>query len=206
MNIELKENRFKIFIGLLIAIAFTFPLIGYLCVFTEPLLDRLQELSLKEIILFGGTTVVCFVGLCLLLISIIFMLFKIFAPAKITITQEGINGRITKGIVFWDEIENIDYFSLRKSGKSILFVLGAIMSLASVSALIYYVRAILLLNNNNTLGIIRLTLKNKTEILLDIDECFVDGPHTVLHIINSYKIAQVRGSYYLEQKLQELGF
>ena len=188
MNIELIENRFKIFIGLLIAIIFTLPVIGYLWIFTKPLLDRLSELRLKEIILFGGFSVLCFLGLCLLLISIMFMLFKMFAPAKITITQEGISGRTTKGIVLWDEIENVDYLSVTKSGQSLLVVLGIIISFASVSALLYYVRALLLLNSNNTLGIIRLSLKDKTQILLDIDESFVDGSRTVLDILKTTKL------------------
>ena len=205
MNIELKENRFKIFIALLIAIIFTLSIIGFLWIFTQPLWDRLLDLRLNEIILFGGFSVLCFCGLCLLLISIVFMLFKIFIPAKITITKEGISGRTTNGIVLWNQIETIDYLAIRKHWQALIVVLGVIISFANISALIYFLRALLLLDNNDIPSIIRLHLKDETQILLDIDEIFVDGSYSVLDIIKTYKTAEVRGSYYLKSKLQELG-
>lgn len=203
MIIKLKENRLKIFAGILISSLFIFPLIGYLYIIL-PIIDRISELTLKEVILFGGTSVLCLLGLCLLLVSVIFMLFKIFNPAQIILSQEGIRGRTTQGIVAWDDIEKIDYLSFDKKGLSIITLFITIASISSVSALIYSVRAFILLNSGNTLGIIRLTLKNQKQILLDIDECFFDGKHTALDIIKEYKNARIRGSYYLKQKLQEL--
>src|SRR5574344_1293131 len=124
MNIELKENRFKIFIGLLISVVFELPLIGYLMIFAKPLLNRLSDLSLKEIFLFGGVSVLCVFGICLLLMLIAFMLLKMFIPAKITITQEGVTGRTTQGVILWNDIASVDYLSIKQTGQSIPVILG----------------------------------------------------------------------------------
>ena len=185
-NIIIKESRLYILLGIIVCFLFTFPLFWYVKIFGQPIFERFYDLNIKEIIIFGSTSFFAGLVFIILCLSILFMLIKLFIPAKIIINKNGFTYGFKQNFIEWNEITDIKNLSIKDYGKKIVYLYLCIIPMLGFNGILQACRLFLLLQTELD-GIITVKLNNGKIIILPIDDSFVTSEEKVINKLNSYK-------------------
>ena len=185
-NIIIKESRLYILLGIIVCFLFTFPLFGYVKIFGQPIFERFYDLNIKEIIIFGSTSFFAGLVFIILCLSILFMLIKLFIPAKIIINKKGFTYGFKQNFIEWNEITYIKNLSIKDYGKKIVYLYLCIIPMLGFNGILQACRLFLLLQTELD-GIITVKLNNGKIIILPIDDSFVASEEKVINKLNNYK-------------------
>ena len=185
-NIIIKESRLYILLGIIICSLFTFPLFWYVKIFGQPIFERFYDLNIKEIIIFGSTSFLAGLVFIILCLSILFMLIKLFIPAKIIINKNGFTYGFKHNFIEWNEITYIKNLSIKDYGKKIVYLYLCIIPMLGFNGILQACRLFLLLQTELD-GIITVKLNNGKIIILPIDDSFVVSEEKVIDKLNNYK-------------------
>jgi len=185
-NIIIKESRLYILLGIIVCFLFTFPLFWYVKIFGQPIFERFYDLNIKEIIIFGSTSFFAGLVFIILCLSILFMLIKLFIPAKIIINKKGFTYGFKQNFIEWNEITYIKNLSIKDYGKKIVYLYLCIIPMLGFNGILQACRLFLLLQTELD-GIITVKLNNGKIIILPIDDSFVTSEEKVINKLNSYK-------------------
>ena len=188
-NIIIKESRLYILLGIIVCSLFTFPLFWYVKIFGQPIFERFYDLSIKEIIIFGSTSFFAGLVFIILCLSILFMLIKLFIPAKIIINKNGFTYGFKQNFIEWNKITDIKYLSIKDYGKKIVYLYLCIIPMLGFNGILQACRMFLLLQTELD-GIITVKLNNGKIIILPIDDSFVVSEEKVIDKLNNYKKCQ----------------
>ena len=193
-EIVIIENRLYILGAIVYCSVFCFSLFWTTSIFVQPIIEGFSDLNIKELLLFGSTSILTFIGFIILCLSTIFMLIKLFIPAKLVINDKGIKYGYKQTLVEWQEIADIRYFSIKNSGKKLIWLWLALCPMSGFNGILQAIRCLLLLQAE-TGGFITILKSNKQTILLTIDESFVSGEEKVIDILKACRKKTVRREY-----------
>ena len=195
-NKVFAESRLYIFIGILICSIFTIPLYWYTKIFGLPVFEDIQKLSLKEIILFGSTSIISGFVFVILCLSIFFMIIRLFVPAKITIDNYCIKYGFKANFIPWSEIVNIKYLPDIFMGKQIVFLLLTLFPAVNWVLTLRLIQLRLILDSQPS-DIILIQKSNRQNIILPIDPKFIpiEEEVEIIDILNACKDATIRREY-----------
>ena len=195
-NKVFAESRLYIFVGILICSIFTTPLYWYTKIFGQPVFEGIKDLSIREVILFGGTSILTGIGFVVLCLSIIFMIIRLFEPAKIIIDNYCIKYGFKGNFIPWSEITCIKYLSINDFGiKFIILWMGLLPTVGWVG-LLRLIQCYLILDSQPS-NIFLIKKSNKQNIILPIDAGFipVEEKIEIIDILNACRDATIRREY-----------
>ena len=184
-EIIIIENRFRIFIGIVICIIFAIPVFFYIEIFANPIIENFSNLQANEIFIFGSSVFLAVIGLFILCISILFMTFKLLLPPKIYVSERGIKICSKKDLIEWETIVNIKYLSIKNFGKKFIWIWLTIIPTLGFAGILQAIRCLILFQIE-TDGLIVIQKSNNKNIILPIDESFVNGEEKVIDILKKY--------------------
>ena len=78
----ISEDRWRILLGIIVCSVFTIPLYWYIIIFGKPVIEQFSDLQIQELLLFASTSILAFIGLIILCLSVIFMFIKLICTCK----------------------------------------------------------------------------------------------------------------------------
>lgn len=181
----IMENRFRIFVGILLSSIFVFSLYFLFKIFATPIIKNPYDLRIKEFFIFGSTAFLALIGLIIVGASILFMLYKLLFPAKICINEKGIKTNSKNDFIEFTDIADIKYLSIKNFGKNFIWVWLSIVPMLGFVGILKALQCLLILQMKAGAPIVIQT-KEKCNIILPIDESFVDGEEKVIDTLKYY--------------------